>query len=571
MVIDVFSPSIQTYTRQFVNVNQDKWFLSQRAQSDWSVRLQREFKYISSLPNGMTFFCTFTFDDEHLVYLDSFVNSHYQTISFVDGFPQINDCIYKDFLNSDGERVKCFDNELISENVVRSLRQVFGLKFRYVAFPEYGSSKSYIDKHGRLRIATKRPHYHVLFFIEDFNLIFPYIYTDSHNKTVIFNSFQEILVYLYGACDSQCLDVAVISSDFGFSKYVSKYVSKGILEETFPLAFLLRVKVARKIIRALRDFDYTMMRDDLSHVLDESVSFLAWFEKHRPKLLCSNGIGSSCPFTDSEFEKGSIKVFNGKKYVDVMIPRYNVRKYCYSLDKHSVRKYWCVKDGCIKVFENPDAQFSYHWILKTDKINVLKNHDSLSLFRLRDSLFRLLNLSGSVTKDFKDYIFSHSSFDFPYKSLGELSVSLRSDIDKLFPNIDFPLLLHYYRRFFMSYSLEHFNYYFGLEFPQNLELLDVNSKTDIQNLCSDAKLFIQIGDFLSDAIYQVRPYHECLSRYSSCTPLYEKYKVIDVLRIIDERLRVVSDALNYYEFIRRKREYDALREYNKQLCVFAHR
>ena len=500
MDINIQSPSFRPYSRQFVTVNSSRWALSQRAQMDWSVRLSREFKFIcnkNNCPNGVVFFATFTFDEEHLLYLDKCPFGHYKGVDFIDGVPYIKDFFRTDFIDRNGERVKCFDNERISENVMRSLRQICGLKFRYVVFPEYGSSKTYVDERGRLRVGTKRPHYHVLFFFYDFNLIFPFCYTDKSGKVLCFNNFHDILLHFYGACESQCLDLQVITSDFGFSKYVSKYVTKNIHEDIFPESFNLRVKVARKVVRDLRPFDYEYLRDDLRKVLDDSVLFLKWYETHRPKLLCSNGIGLSLPYTEKELYDGCVQVFNGKKFVSVPIPAYNIRKDCFTLVKHYSRKYWCVKDGFIKVLDS-DSTYSYHWSLKDDKVSTLMHHDELQLSKLRDTVFKVLNLTGSFHPQFVDYVKAHSCYDFSYKSYDILCSELRRDIDKLFGTFDFPLMLYYYRRFFSAYSVEHLYYHFGLEIPVPEYDLDTDDNLSLSKLHEEFNMFYSVGKFLSD-------------------------------------------------------------------------
>ena len=191
---------------------------------------------------------------------------------------------YKSFpYYKDGELVKCFDNERFSEDVCRSLR-LNGYVFNYVCFPEFGSDDWYQDSHGRWRKGTKRPHYHVLFFFyRDFG----------------FDKLSLDIFNFWGACKDVAFDCIESTDNYGFSTYVSKYVSKGIDKSVYPDNFFADVQRARDLVKKYKDANFDNLPLLTCDQLNSAVKTLHYYETHRPKVLCSNGIGS-LKFSDDE-------------------------------------------------------------------------------------------------------------------------------------------------------------------------------------------------------------------------------------------------------------------------------
>ena len=107
--------------------------------------------------------CEYTWLQNGFVYFD--------TLSYrTDCLPHVSDFINKVGKDSPVD-FSCFNREDFRLFMVRLRRQLeyhgFDVKnnLKYFVASEYGSDKEYVDDNGRLRKATQRPHYHVLFFV----------------------------------------------------------------------------------------------------------------------------------------------------------------------------------------------------------------------------------------------------------------------------------------------------------------------------------------------------------------------------------------------------------------------
>lgn len=89
---------------------------------------------------------------------------------------------------------------------------------RYLLTCEYGSDRRYIDRHGRKRTATHRPHYHVIWFITT-----PYI------NRWLFRHICHMSWYGGISEDSEINNGFVIGT--GAIKYVTKYVCKDVYDD----------------------------------------------------------------------------------------------------------------------------------------------------------------------------------------------------------------------------------------------------------------------------------------------------------------------------------------------------
>lgn len=374
MIFNIKSPSVYAHSSTRVNVSSDSWSISQRSQRDWSLRLSREFE----ICKGSVLFCTFTFKDECLQYLrmfQPFIKSSHEFF--------VHDSFVMD---KNGERIKCFDNERFSENVCRKLRKD-GFKFKYILFPEYGSDDYYIDDCGRTRKGTKRPHYHVLFFFYD---------------KVDVEEMKRLLLMYWNACIECCLDCVVITDNYGFSTYVSKYVAKGLEKEIFPAEYLDYIKRLRSIIKKYRESDLNTLSDYEKFLLSYAVDALHDYEIHRPKVLCSNGIGS-LKFSAEDIKNGVTNISYHSQLHPVAIPSYNLRKQTNNVESHFVSRFWHIKDGKITMCKDNKLK-RYHFILSDfgkychDNWLKLRYDDFVSKF---DSL---VNNSSVISYDAKSIL-----------------------------------------------------------------------------------------------------------------------------------------------------------------------
>lgn len=124
----------------------------QKRRNGYKLRIYHQFK--SSLKHGCVVFDTLTYDDAHLPRVDDFLHN--------------------------GDTHSCFNPDDI-RNWLWYLRDLVDEPFKVFLTSEYGSEHEYTDYRGRLRKATHRPHYHVLFFFD--NKIDPFFFARFVHKS----------------------------------------------------------------------------------------------------------------------------------------------------------------------------------------------------------------------------------------------------------------------------------------------------------------------------------------------------------------------------------------------------
>jgi hypothetical protein len=113
-----------------------------RRQNDYLVRLYWHFKeYLDK--DRMVYFDTLTYDDAHLPYVSDFAD-------FEENFSCFNPQDCKQFLDRLHSRLSYYG---------------YG-SFTHFICSEYGHDRVYLDHRGRFRKGTKRPHYHILLFLD---------------------------------------------------------------------------------------------------------------------------------------------------------------------------------------------------------------------------------------------------------------------------------------------------------------------------------------------------------------------------------------------------------------------
>lgn len=433
MIYNIKSPAVYSHSSTRVNVSSDSWAVSQRSQRDWSLRLSREF----AICQGSVLFCTFTFNDDCLQYLRMFQPFVKSSHEFV-----VHDSFVMD---NNGERVKCFDNERFSENVCRKLRKD-GFKFKYILFPEYGSDDYYVDDCGRTRKGTRRPHYHVLFFF---------------NSKVDVQVMKKLLLEYWDACIDCCLDCVEITDNYGFSTYVSKYVAKGLEKEIFPAEYLHYVKRLRSFIQKYREMDFNALSAYEKFLLQYAVDSLHDYEIHRPKVLCSNGIGS-LDFSSEEIMNGSTNISYYSQLHPVAIPSYNLRKQTNSVGSHYVSRFWHIRDGKIVMCKDKLLK-RYHFILTDFGKSCHDNWLKLRYYDFVAKFDSLVNNTSVISYDARKYL-ERLDYDVDITTYRDGLVSVVSEWQKMYPTLSLCDALYYYRSFYSRHSLWQLRYYFGSAF-----------------------------------------------------------------------------------------------------------
>lgn len=485
--IKVRSPFVRPTTIQQFEQSVASWKKSAMAQQSWSLRLSKE--YLCSV---CTIFVTLTFDDAHLKYF--YFN------------PDLKwDC-------------KCFDNLGFREDLIRSLRQVDGYSFRYVAFPEYGKDEEYLDYRGKKRKGTMRPHLHVLFF-------FDYDVDPGIFKNAVYNRWHR--------CDFQCLDVVKVNTDEGFTRYVSKYVSKGF-NEHLPQDLIERVNHYRKELQQLnnvprgtiekRKFNYQFM-----------AHFLNWYENHRPKLLCSNGIGN-VDWSEKELLDGKTLLFNGKKFESIPLSPYVKRKHYFDRKKDYAKTIYKRSGDFLFIYDSPVIKVKYNWELNDFGREALLHQLPERISNCRDWIVKVQLLQGVIPFDAIDYYNKMNPSRLPL----EYGVKYE-DIRTLSLDMD---LLVCTKLFYSRYDVEHLSNCLGF---------------DILQLSTD------------ELVRNWTQFYECLVKSPSNTELYERSPK-DVVTICDINpdfynaelaigcLMEINEISQYCDYLRRKKERDERKE-----------
>lgn len=475
----------------------EDWKKSRKSQCEWSVRLSHEYK-----KSKTTIFVTLTFDDAHLPKL------HYN--------PELSwDC-------------SCFDGERISEQLIRPLRQVDGYVFKYIFFPEYGSDKEYIDDSGRKRKATSRPHYHGLLFFDYF---------------IDVEILKQRIHYYWDSCSYQCMPVLQITSDDGFTRYVSKYVSKGIELKHFPEKCLSHVKWCRETISNARKM--TSFTDLEKYWLQHSVHFLHWYETHRPKILCSRGIGKH-EYTDEEYLNGSFKMFNGAKFVDTPIPSYNLRNHYYDKGEDNNLRYFSVKDGLVTFVPDSETYKLQTWSLNDDGRTALKHQIRKRFENFKIDLVRVLNLHGPISFDNIQRFNSNLEIDtlpLEYGTKYEDIVTLISGLAQKLGD-EYVNKLACYKYLLSRYSPTRFSEITGL-LPEQYSSIHKN--------------WLDIYDFIVDMNSLYIGYSDNRMKKDSFDSDNDFQDIIHCLDMFD----LLLDFDVYDKYLERKRDYENQKEHNQ--------
>lgn len=204
----------------------------EQKQNDLFVRAWTEYNKV----NRRVIFSTLTYNNQHLPF-----SLHTPEKPIYDGFGVEIDRIsaryiscwskrsVKSFLKALKERCQYYighdvDNvsRLITENGKRIINPVWKshysnlIPFKYLLVCERGHSDNYIDDHGRSRVGTARPHYHVLFFVYDDRL--------PTSKLLEFIDS----IWTYGNVYNEMLD----RTPAQVLNYVVKYITKDSQEPT---------------------------------------------------------------------------------------------------------------------------------------------------------------------------------------------------------------------------------------------------------------------------------------------------------------------------------------------------
>lgn len=254
---------------------------------------------IDSLSHGgFVLFDTLSYNDKYLPHITDFVQTKY------------------DFSCFNSKHVRDFMKKLRQ----RCLRK-FKSNFTYFLTSEYGTS-DYYNYHGRIRKATHRPHYHVLFFV------------NGNIKPLEFSALVADC-WSYGMTDGlpykgECyVRGNVLNVDLAKSikvlKYVSKYISKtsSFQKEIDKRIRLIMYEIAEKMPNGWIDsFNATLVKEKIVRNINQF---------HRQSTHFGESALSSMDLNEV-MTSGKLSVVDNKKIVmSIPLPTYYKRKLFYKL------------------------------------------------------------------------------------------------------------------------------------------------------------------------------------------------------------------------------------------------
>lgn len=271
--------------------------------AEWSFRAYKHFEKCVSDGHYMLF-DTLTYDDEHL--------------------PRLRD--YEEFSAlPDSKNHSCFNRHHIKLAMARLrrllVRKGFGSRcFDYFLTSEYGSDGVYRDHRGRMRKATNRPHYHVLFYLK--KAVPPLVFSRLVSRA-----------WKYGRTDGVPYrpNQYVLSNVFDSLtpvarrkvNYVSKYVMKhsGYSKMIYGRVMSVLYSVAGVDLDWLDTDDARRLKRSLIRLVDSFHNQSCHFG-----LSALDGVDER-----ALFEAGFFKMPNGKPsmFNRVPISNYFLRKLCY--------------------------------------------------------------------------------------------------------------------------------------------------------------------------------------------------------------------------------------------------
>lgn len=262
-------------TSQYIYVDCNKCSECRRDRANqYAFRLQQEYQNNS---NSLTLYVTLTYNDDYL--------------------PSI------DYFDEDGniKHLSCWNRQHIQrmhKRVRRKLQYYYGIdsdSFKFLCASERGSDDLYIDWHGKVRQATERPHYHLMYIVYNCLDIVPlrplperfFDWCKRNSHQVSFRAFFQYLLdseWFYGHVE----DLEVTRTPSSCIRYISKYIMKDYGEKMFdiPLNSIIslndkdfrdRFKIFSRLVDRINSGEYHLAKKapkpiDFSSLLPRSFS-----------------------------------------------------------------------------------------------------------------------------------------------------------------------------------------------------------------------------------------------------------------------------------------------------------
>lgn len=281
---------------------------------------------------------------------------YFETLTYNnDEIPKLSDYCNKIERDSKDD-MTCFDKKHIQSYlsklrtyIKRNNNEVKG-NIKYFITSEYGSTNDYVDNKGKVRKGTKRPHYHILFFIKldidpkSFVMLSNKIwgkgrtdYNTNKWKKHIFNR-------------DNSTEIAKVA----ISKYVSKYISKDYY-------YMNNINDRIKKIE-----DNNLLNEEEINKLKKQVKlFKSWSTKFGISGITED-INKEC------IENFTIRIPDKDKVWDTMkLPMYYRRKMHYDCIKVGNKYKWIMKDEYIQKYVEREYNSAK---LYEDKINDMINN-----------------------------------------------------------------------------------------------------------------------------------------------------------------------------------------------------
>lgn len=242
----------QAFRIKVSNADSDKdWMIQEQRKNEWLFRTYWQCEECIS-KNGFVYFDTLSYDDEHLPH----INDVFKKYHFYDYDVRRKDKGLNPFYELEMDKsmnFSCFSHEDYRYFLVRLRRQLeyHGMDvkndLKYFMSCEYGSDNVYKDAYGRVRKGTKRPHYHILFFVNnptidgfEFSRMVDKCWQKGRTDGLPYKSYSYVARHIFraGTLLTDNLRVRKVCN------YVAKYVNKDgewkkLIEERLEKVFKL--------------------------------------------------------------------------------------------------------------------------------------------------------------------------------------------------------------------------------------------------------------------------------------------------------------------------------------------
>lgn len=417
--IQIYNKGYRPYdlrTANLINVDCGKCPQCQLQRSNgYAFRIQSE----AFQPDTISFFVTLTYNDTYLpiLYYKSYEKYNFDVKS-VSTWNRLH--------------IKRYNKRLR-----RKLHYYYGISrdsFKYLCCCERGSSDPYVSDSGILRIATSRPHYHLLYILYSSSDLRPvrnlpknfFSYVRERGFDISFRSFFNYLLsseWYYG----RVKDIYKVRSEAQCTRYIAKYIVKNYGEQLFNIPLEDYVY--------LKDYEYEerkrLWKEKYSRLMNDGYTVpVSKFPQPirnvdlQPRSFCSINLGMSFIYGLSldeikDYLLGikKLTLVGSRRNSIVNLPFYYFKKLCkYFLFLKDGQKYTFSDGKKIRnAYAEPRFRSTREWNTQDGVINIPSvSYTSKSYYTELGEWFKSRNFQRKVDDSFTTLFLLRSCSDFFY-------------------------------------------------------------------------------------------------------------------------------------------------------------